>query len=98
MPIARQVMILTKEGLLLVLSKPEVEKVVVNIFGGITRCDLVARAVVEAVNETNTRKPVSVSMMGTNQEEGQRILSEVGIASYPSMEEAVAGVLKMQGK
>jgi hypothetical protein len=37
-------------------------------------------------------------MMGTNQEEGQRILSEVGISSYPSMEEAVAGVLKMQGK
>jgi succinyl-CoA synthetase beta subunit len=88
----------TKEALLLVLSKPEVKRVVVNIFGGITRCDLVALAVVEAVNETTIRKPVVVSMMGTNQEEGQRILSEMGIASYPSMEEAVAGVLKTQGK
>jgi succinyl-CoA synthetase beta subunit len=88
----------TKEGLLLVLLKPEVKRVVVNIFGGITRCDLVALAVVEAVNETTIKKPVVVSMMGTNQEEGQRILSEAGIASYPSMEEAVAGVLKTQGK
>jgi succinyl-CoA synthetase beta subunit len=88
----------TKEGLLLVLSKPEAKRVVVNIFGGITRCDLVARAVVEAVSETKTSKPVAVSMMGTNQEEGQRILSGVGITSYPSMEEAVVGVLKMQVK
>jgi succinyl-CoA synthetase beta subunit len=87
---------ITKKGVLLVLSKPEVTGVVVNIFGGITRCDLVARAVVEAVNEADVKKPVAVSLMGTNQEEGQRMLSEAGIVSYPGMEEAVAGILKMQ--
>ena len=87
---------ITKKGLLLVLSNPEVKGVVVNIFGGITRCDLVARAVVEAVNEADVEKPVAVSLMGTNQEEGQQILSEAGVVSYPGMEEAVAGILKMQ--
>lgn len=87
---------ITKKGLLLVLSNLEVKGVVVNIFGGITRCDLVARAVVEAVNEADVEKPVAVSLMGTNQEEGQRMLSKAGITSYPGMEEAVAGILKMQ--
>jgi succinyl-CoA synthetase beta subunit len=87
---------ITKKGMLLVLSKPEVKGVVVNIFGGITRCDLVAQAVVEAVSEASVRKPVAVSLMGTNQDEGQRILSEAGITSYPGMEEAVVGILKMQ--
>ena len=87
---------ITKKGLLLVLSKPEVKGVVVNIFGGITRCDLVAQAVVEAVSEADVKKPVAVSLMGTNQEEGQRILSEAGVVSFPGMEEAVAGILEMQ--
>ena len=87
---------ITKKGLLLVLSNPEVKGVVVNIFGGITRCDLVAQAVVEAVSEAGIKKPVAVSLMGTNQEEGQRMLSEAGITSYPGMDEAVAGILKMQ--
>jgi succinyl-CoA synthetase beta subunit len=87
---------ITKKGLLLVLSKPEVKGVVVNIFGGITRCDLVAQAVVEAVNESDVRKPVAVSLMGTNQDEGQQILSDAGITSYPGMEEAVVAILKMQ--
>lgn len=87
---------ITKKGLLLVLSKPEVKGVVVNIFGGITRCDLVAQAVIEATRETKTKKPVAVSMMGTNQEEGRRMLAEAGVSSFPSMEEAVAGIIKMQ--
>ncbi len=87
---------ITKKGLLLVLSKPEAKGVVVNIFGGITRCDLVAQAVVEAVKEADVRKPIAVSLMGTNQDEGQRILAEAGITSYPGMEEAVVGILKMQ--
>jgi succinyl-CoA synthetase beta subunit len=87
---------ITKKGLLLVLLKPEVKGVVVNIFGGITRCDLVAQAVVEAISEADVKKPVAVSLMGTNQEEGQRILSGVGVVSFPGMEEAVVGILKMQ--
>ena len=88
----------TKKGLLLVLSKPQVKGAVVNIFGGITRCDIVARAVVEAINETDVKKPVAVSMMGTNEAEGKEMLSRAGISSYPTMEEAVVGILKAQGE
>jgi succinyl-CoA synthetase beta subunit len=87
---------ITKKGMLLVLSKPEVKGVVVNVFGGITRCDLVASAVVEAVNEADVAKPVVARLMGTNQEEGQQILLEAGVTTCPSMEEAVAGILRMQ--
>ena len=87
---------ITRRGLLLVLSKPEVKGVVVNIFGGITRCDLVAQAVVEARREAAVVKPIAVSMMGTNEAEGKRMLDEAGVMNFPTMEEAVQGILKAQ--
>jgi len=88
---------INKRGLLLVLSKPEVKGVVVNIFGGITRCDFVAQAVIEAIKESGTDKPVVVSMMGTNETEGKQMLDEAGVPHFPTMEEAVQGILKAQG-
>ncbi len=88
---------INRRGLLLVLSKPEVKGVVVNIFGGITRCDLVAQAVVEAIEESGSGKPIAVSMMGTNEAEGKRILDEAGVMNFPNMEEAVQGLLRVQG-
>ncbi|MBL7164859.1 MAG: ADP-forming succinate--CoA ligase subunit beta [Dehalococcoidales bacterium] len=86
-----------RRGLLLVLSKPEVKGVVVNIFGGITRCDFVAQAVIEAIEESGTVKPIAVSMMGTNEAEGKRMLDEAGVMNFPNMEEAVQGLLRVQG-
>ncbi|MFC2005353.1 ADP-forming succinate--CoA ligase subunit beta [Chloroflexota bacterium] len=86
---------ITKRGLLLVLSKPEVKAILVNILGGITRCDIVAQAVIEALNESNVKKPIAVRMMGTNEAEGNRILREAGINSYPNMEKAVEGILQL---
>ncbi len=86
---------ITKRGLLLVMSKPEVKGVLVNILGGITRCDIVAQAVVEALNESSVKKPVAVRMMGTNEEEGKKILQQAGINSYPNMEKAVEEILKV---
>ncbi len=88
---------INRRGLLLVLSKPEVKGVVVNIFGGITRCDLVAQAVVEAIEESGSGKPIAVSMMGTNEAEGKRLLDEAGVMNFPNMEEAVQGLLRVQG-
>jgi len=87
---------INRRGLLLVLSKPEVKGVVVNIFGGITRCDLVAQAVVEAIEESGSGKPIAVSMMGTNEAEGKRMLDEAGVMNFPNMEEAVQGLLRVQ--
>lgn len=83
-----------KKGIMLVMSKPTIKAVLVNVFGGIIRCDVVAQAVVEAIKESSIKKPVVVRLMGTNEEEGTRILKEVGIASYHDMEQAVAAVVK----
>ncbi len=88
---------ITKGGLLLVMSKPEVKAVVVNILGGITRCDIVAQAVIEALNESSVKKPVVVRMMGTNEAEGTQMLHRAGISTYSNMEEAVESVLKTVG-
>lgn len=86
---------ITKRGLLLVMSKPEVKAVLVNILGGITRCDIVAQALIEALNESSVKKPIAVRMMGTNEEEGAQILHQAGIDSYPNMEKAIEEILKL---
>ncbi|MGH2680898.1 MAG: ADP-forming succinate--CoA ligase subunit beta [Actinomycetota bacterium] len=59
-----------------VLSDPAVRVVLVNIFGGITRCDLVAQGVLEALERIEARVPIVVRLDGTNAEDGRRILSE----------------------
>jgi len=89
---------ITKRGLLLVMSKPGVKAVLVNILGGITRCDVVAQAVIQALDEAPVKKPVAVRMMGTNETEGNRMLKEAGISSYPTMEKAVEEVLNLGNK
>ena len=61
-----------------VLSDPDVRSVLVNIFGGITRCDLVARGILEALDRVDAKVPLVVRLDGTNAEEGRRILSEAG--------------------
>ena len=85
---------ITRRGLLLVMSKPGVKAVLVNILGGITRCDIVAQAVIEALNESSVKKPIAVRMMGTNEAEGKQMLQQAGINSYPNMETAVEEILK----
>ncbi len=87
---------ITKKGLMLVISKPEVKVVLVNILGGITRCDVVAQAIIEALNESRVKKPIAVRMMGTNEEKGNKMLREAGIHSFPNMEKAVEEVLKLK--
>src|SRR5919109_3968037 len=59
-----------------ILSDPAVRSVLVNIFGGITRCDLVARGILEALERVDATVPIVVRLDGTNAEEGRRILAE----------------------
>ena len=58
-----------------ILSDPSVKSVLVNIFGGITRCDLVARGILEALERVSPQVPIVVRLDGTNAEEGRRILA-----------------------
>jgi succinyl-CoA synthetase beta subunit len=61
-----------------ILSDPGVRSVLVNIFGGITRCDEVAKGIVEALGRVDAKVPIVVRLEGTNAEEGRRILEKAG--------------------
>jgi succinyl-CoA synthetase beta subunit len=63
----------------LILSNPSVKAILVNIFGGIVRCDLIAEGIVQAVREVSVRVPVVVRLEGTNVEQGRRLLAESGL-------------------
>lgn len=84
-----------KKAITLVMSKPEVRAVLINIMAGVTRCDVVARGVIEALNESPIKKPMAVRMIGTNEEEGTRILNQAGIHTGTNMEEAIRKVLRL---
>ncbi|MCB1885806.1 MAG: succinate--CoA ligase subunit beta, partial [Geminicoccaceae bacterium] len=68
----------------LLLSDPNVEGVLVNIFGGIMRCDVIADGVVAAAKEVNLNVPLVVRLEGTNVDQGKQILSESGLAITPA--------------
>ena len=61
------------------MSDENVKGILINIFGGILRCDVLAEGVVQAAQKTGIRVPVVVRMEGTNVEEGRKILTESGL-------------------
>jgi succinyl-CoA synthetase beta subunit len=63
----------------ILLADEHVQAVLINIFGGIVRCDMVARGVVEAAKKLGIKVPVVVRLEGTNVEEGQRVIRESGL-------------------
>jgi succinyl-CoA synthetase beta subunit len=63
----------------ILLADPAVKAVLVNIFGGIVRCDMVARGVVEAARNLGVKVPIVVRLEGTNVEEGQQVLKDSGL-------------------
>lgn len=67
----------------LILSNPEVRAILVNIFGGIVRCDLIAEGIVRAVREADVRVPVVVRLEGTRAEEGRELLARSGVRIVP---------------
>lgn len=60
----------------ILMADPKVKSVLINIFGGIVRCDRVANGIIQALNEVDVSVPVVVRLLGTNAEEGRRILGE----------------------
>jgi succinyl-CoA synthetase beta subunit len=85
-------------ALQIVLSDQNVKALFVNILGGITRCDDVARGIIEASKSATLTKPMVVRLVGTNEEEGERILAEAGIPVLDSMEEAAIRVVEIVKK
>lgn len=81
-------------AILLMLSDPNVEKVLVNIFGGILRCDIAARGIVDAYSKAERRPPLVVRMLGTNVDQGKDILAESGLGAtmVDTLEEAALAI------
>jgi succinyl-CoA synthetase beta subunit len=71
---------MVENGFRIILSDPNVKGILINIFGGILRCDVLASGVVQAAKKIKLSVPVVVRMEGTNVEEGRRILAESGLA------------------
>lgn len=75
-------------ALRIILSDPKVKAVLFNIFGGITRCDEVARGILEALTTVKTSVPMVARLVGTNEREGRDILAEANFPSASSLGEA----------
>ena len=82
----------------ILLSDPKVKRVLVNVFGGILRCDVAAKGMVNAVQKKGINVPLVVRMRGTNAEEGQKILLQSGlkVAIANSLREAAEKVVAAQ--
>jgi succinyl-CoA synthetase beta subunit len=91
-----------EQGFRIILSDPNVKAILINIFGGIVRCDRVAMGVVEAAKKVGVNVPVVIRLEGTNAEEGARILKESGLNfivanGFKDAAEKVVNVLKELG-
>jgi len=80
-----------ENGFKIILSDPHVKGILINIFGGILRCDVFANGVVEAARKTDIKVPVVVRMEGTNVEEGRKILAESGLKLFTATDMKSAG-------
>ncbi|MCG3218099.1 MAG: hypothetical protein KAR35_03800 [Candidatus Heimdallarchaeota archaeon] len=77
------------------MGQPEVKAVLINVFGGITRGDQVAEGIITALKKKPDHVPVVVRLIGTNDKEGVKILSEYGLDAYTEMEPAIKKVVEL---
>jgi succinyl-CoA synthetase beta subunit len=87
-------------SLQVILSDPSVRCVFINIFGGITRCDVVAEGILEALTKVEATVPIVVRLDGTNAEEGRRILAEAAhprIVAVATMDAAAEEAARLAG-
>jgi len=86
-----------KNGFRIILSDKNVKSILINIFGGIVRCDIVAKGVVQAVKELGLNVPVVVRLQGTNAEEAKKLLSESDLSIIPAdgMKDAAEKAVKV---
>jgi succinyl-CoA synthetase beta subunit len=75
-------------ALRIILKDAHVKAVLINIFGGITRCDLVAKGILESSNEVKPDIPLIVRLVGTNEQEGQALLKDANMITADSLAEA----------
>jgi succinyl-CoA synthetase beta subunit len=82
----------------ILLSDKNVNAVMINIFGGITRCDDVARGLVTALDEIKTKIPIVIRLSGTNAKEGLEIIKDYGLPTVSTMSEAATMAIELSRK
>jgi succinyl-CoA synthetase beta subunit len=82
-------------ALRIILADPKVKAVLFNIFGGITRCDEVAKGVLEALEQVHTDVPMVARLVGTNEEEGRRILAGAEMPTASTLVEAAQRAVEL---
>ena len=84
-----------EKGIEIAMMYPKVKAILVNIMGGITRCDEVAKGILSARKDGDITVPLVIRMVGTNEEEGQDILNGAGIPFLKTMEEAASKIVEL---
>ncbi|MBN2635426.1 MAG: ADP-forming succinate--CoA ligase subunit beta [Prolixibacteraceae bacterium] len=82
----------------ILISDKNVTSVMINIFGGITRCDDVARGLVTALTELKTEMPIVIRLSGTNSKEGLEIIKDFGLPTVSTMSEAAKKAIELSKK
>ena len=84
-------------ALKIILSEKNIEGVLINIFGGIMRCDVLAQGVIDAAKEINIKIPIVVRLAGTNFKEGKKILDDSGLKliSAENLDDAAKKIVKV---
>jgi len=72
----------------IILADAKVKAILINVFGGITRCDEVAKGILDAMKQVEPKIPVIVRLVGTNREEGMKMLEETNLITADSLFEA----------
>ena len=85
-----------KKALDLVIDYDPVKVIFLNVLGGITRADDVARGIIKALEESKRKVPLVIRLTGTNEEEGQKLLSEAGVSFETSMENAAKKAVELR--
>lgn len=81
----------------IILADPNVKAILINIFGGITRCDDVATGIVSAFRELNPQIPVVTRLTGTNEAAAKKIMKEVNLPTAPTLDEVVQKAISLAG-
>ncbi|GMV99716.1 MAG: succinate--CoA ligase [ADP-forming] subunit beta [Candidatus Hydrogenedentota bacterium] len=82
----------------LILKDPDVNVILINIFGGITRCDDIAKGILQSLDEMDVNVPIIVRLVGTNEVEGRKLLEGTKLTPVQTLEEGATKAAQLGGK
>jgi succinyl-CoA synthetase beta subunit len=82
------------DAMRILLKNENLKVILINIFGGITRCDDIAQGILMAREQLNVTVPIVIRLVGTNEKEGRAMLQKAGLLAARSMTEAIANAVE----